>query len=241
MPEFKYADRIITDAKTTSREICDKVQSQKTAMKSTLESTHLLTVDGSRIKDFFYVDCRWFWQGSTTEAIDEPHTHEFDEVLGFVGSDRHDPHSLGGEITIWLNNEKQTLAKSSLIFIPAGLRHGPVRFDRIDTPIFMVAIAPTGHYSRLRMENSNKSVTGSGEASESISNPDTPLLRKPRPDSLLRAPALPPLHATPRWLAHVSCTSKMTWLKGLSMSTSSGYTKVTAGPRPLNTPINGWS
>jgi hypothetical protein len=156
MAAMKYSNCIMTDSQPRPPEIQNKLDEQRRTSQSTVESTHLLTVDGGRVKDFFFVDCTWLWKGHSEGTLDEPHFHDFDEVIGFVGANREDPQDLGGEISLWLEDERKVLTKSCLIFIPAGIVHGPVRFDRIEKPIFSVTIAPTGKYSRSVVKASPK-------------------------------------------------------------------------------------
>jgi hypothetical protein len=148
MADLKYAGRIITNAKPGLPLMLKQLEEQRRQGKSTVEFTHLLTVDGDRLKDFFLVDGTWFWKGSTQSTVEEPHIHDFAEVMGFVGSNREDPHDLGGEITIGLGEDQEVLTKSCLIFIPAGIKHGPIRINVIRTPIFHVIIALASQYSR---------------------------------------------------------------------------------------------
>jgi hypothetical protein len=160
MPELKYADRIITDARPSPPEIQKKRQEQLKKNGATLDSIHLLNVDSQRIPDFFFVDCTWFWKGSSKGTFEETHTHDFDEVICFVGVNREDPHDLGGEVVVWLDGEKVVLNKSCLIYLPSGMPHGPVQINRIDRPIFNVTIAPTEHYSRRAVQNQSKPAAG---------------------------------------------------------------------------------
>jgi mannose-6-phosphate isomerase-like protein (cupin superfamily) len=80
--------------------------------------------------------------------VEEPHVHDFDEVIGFIGSNQDDPQDLGGQITIWLDNEEHVLTNTCLIFVPAGAKHCPIRFDRIDSPIFFTTMSPNKRYTR---------------------------------------------------------------------------------------------
>ena len=52
----------------------------------------------------------------------EPHSHahDYDETLGFFGTDPADLYDLGGEIEFWIEDEKFMLTRSCLIFIPQG-------------------------------------------------------------------------------------------------------------------------
>ncbi|MCJ7604902.1 MAG: cupin domain-containing protein [Dehalococcoidales bacterium] len=148
MAELKYAHRIISDALPVPPELKQNGDAGPDKVKSSIESTHVMSVDSGRLEDFFYVDCRWLWKGSSGTPVEQPHTHDFDEVICFVGSNREDPHDLGGEITIWLDDDKHVMTRSCLIYVPAGTRHCPVQFNRIDTPVCFVTISPTGKYSR---------------------------------------------------------------------------------------------
>jgi mannose-6-phosphate isomerase-like protein (cupin superfamily) len=130
------------------------------ASRSSVESTHLLNVDGERIQDFFFVDCAWLWKGSTQGPQEEKHAHDYGEVIGFVGSIREDPHDLGGEIMVWLDGEKVLLNKSCLIFVPAGVPHCPVQINRIDKPIFFVTLALTKKHKRILPDNWSKKEEG---------------------------------------------------------------------------------
>ncbi len=148
MTELKYSKYIITEPKPPPPEILKKLEAERAKSKSTVKSTRLMSVDDETVKGFFYVDCNWLWSGSAEDTAEEPHAHDFDEVIGFVGSNQEDPQDLGGKITIWLDDKEEVLTKSCLIFVPAGTRHCPILFNRIDRPIFFVTISPVGEYTR---------------------------------------------------------------------------------------------
>lgn len=152
MAELEYSNRIITTARPLPLEIQEKLEEDRKAGKTTIESTHLLTVDDEIIKDFFYVDCNWMWSGATETSTEITHYHEYDEVMAFVGSNQDDPHDIGGEITIWLDGQEEVLTRSCLIYVPAGVKHCPIYFKQIDKPIFWAIIAPSKRYSRKDVE-----------------------------------------------------------------------------------------
>jgi len=113
-----------------------------------VKTTHLMSADESTQKDFFHVDCSWLWSGGAEEPAGEAHTHKFSQVIGLVGGTQADPHDLGGEVTLWLDGNKEVITRTCLIFIPAGVVHGPFLVSRVERPIFFVDIAMTGKYSR---------------------------------------------------------------------------------------------
>jgi hypothetical protein len=107
--------------------------------------TRLTYLDSSSIKGAFYVECLWFWKGSDT-ALNKAHTHDFDEVITFYGSNPEDPIDLGGEVELWLGDEKHVFTKSVLVFVPKGLSHCPLTVRRVDRPIFHFPAGPANIY-----------------------------------------------------------------------------------------------
>ena len=76
----------------------------------------------------------------------ESHVHDFDEIIAFFGTDLKDPYDLGAEVELWLDDEKHVITKTSLVFIPAGLKHGPLTFLRVDKPVFHYTTGPGKMY-----------------------------------------------------------------------------------------------
>jgi hypothetical protein len=102
------------------------------------------------IKEAPSIICSWYWKGTEKEGTPS-HVHDFDEVIGFFGSDPQNPHDLGGEVEFWMEDEKYMLTKSCLIFIPKGMRHCPLRVTRVDRPIFFLAVSTTGKYVKEKI------------------------------------------------------------------------------------------
>ncbi|MBN2243920.1 MAG: hypothetical protein JW793_14635 [Acidobacteria bacterium] len=55
-------------------------------------------------------------------------------------------YPLGGEIEMWIEDEKQVLTRSALLFVPAGMKHCPLILKRVDRPIFHFTVVPGGRY-----------------------------------------------------------------------------------------------
>jgi hypothetical protein len=87
----------------------------------------------------------WYLRAANT-LEDKPHVHDTDEIIGFFGNDASRPYDLGGEIEIWLEDEKHIIARSALIFVPAGMKHCPLILKRVDRPIFHFTTVPGGRY-----------------------------------------------------------------------------------------------
>lgn len=108
-------------------------------------ATRILWLEDFIIKGAPSIITSWYWKATNEEGTPS-HTHDFDEVVGFFGSDTDNPSDLCGEVEFWLEDEKYTLTKSCLIYCPAGLRHCPLRVVRVDKPIFFLAVSITSKY-----------------------------------------------------------------------------------------------
>ena len=98
----------------------------------------------------FYCECLWFWPRKVEPDAkpDVPeHTHPFDEMIAFFGTNPDDIYDLGGEVELWIDGEKNVINRSFIAFIPAGTRHGPLRITRIDRPVFHFTAGPGSVYS----------------------------------------------------------------------------------------------
>ncbi|MDY6825584.1 MAG: hypothetical protein SVV67_00170 [Bacillota bacterium] len=62
------------------------------------------------------------------------HVHGYDEITFFWSGDYKQPHTLGGEIEFYLGGQPITFNTTTSIFVPKGLRHGPVTWKKYDRP-----------------------------------------------------------------------------------------------------------
>ena len=97
-----------------------------------------------------FAGCEIIWglPGGKPVEIEIPHTHDFDEVIGFAGTNRNYPRDLCGEIEFLMGGEIHTITKTCLIFVPKGVDHCPVKFIKVDTPIFMFEAANDPEYRK---------------------------------------------------------------------------------------------
>ena len=146
MAKLKYANCLVQKPGPFPPELQGK--SKGNELIPGVKATHLMTADESVLDGFFFVDCTWLWSGAAKEPVGEPHTHDFSHVLGFIGGHPDDPQDIGGEITIWLDGHKETITRNALIFVPAGVVHGPILFNKIGRRVFFITIAMTGKYKR---------------------------------------------------------------------------------------------
>jgi len=81
----------------------------------------------------------------------EPHTHEADEYLIFLGGQLPDLFSnFDAEIDFWIGKEqeKYVITEPTIIFIPKGLLHTPLNFRKINKPVFFGVILLTPKFTK---------------------------------------------------------------------------------------------
>jgi hypothetical protein len=106
----------------------------------------LLWIDGQKLRGAPYLEAVWFLTSNDTGP--EEHTHDFDEFLGFVGTDVERPEELGAEITFFIGGEAVTVTKSCLVYVPKGVKHSPLLVPSLDRPVIHFSGGNGGDYVR---------------------------------------------------------------------------------------------
>ena len=144
MAKNKYDKYIIEDFSGRPASDCrDEDEFQKEFLNIALPIAYM---DSNMFKGGFYTECMWYHTAS--KAVVEPHTHDFDEVLAFIGGNPKDAKNLNGEIEFWLDDEKHILTKSCMVFIPKGMKHGPMIVRRVDKPMLHFSLGPGAVYDK---------------------------------------------------------------------------------------------
>ena len=138
MTESKYGKYVVTELKIPE-------EKQKIAADYAKYATRILWLDENVVEGAFHMNTAWYLKAATT-LEDVSHVHDNDEIIGFFGNDPDNPHDLGGEIEIWLEDEKQVITKSAMVFVPAGMKHCPLILKRVDRPIFHFTTVPDRRY-----------------------------------------------------------------------------------------------
>jgi hypothetical protein len=138
MMDRKYEKYILTELKVPKDLQYRQEQYSKRA-------TRILWLEDEIMEGASSVILSWYWKATEKEGTPS-HVHDYDEILGFIGSDPKNPHDLGGEVEYWMEDEKYILKKSCLIWTPKGLRHCPLKVTRVDKPILFLAISMAKKY-----------------------------------------------------------------------------------------------
>lgn len=81
-----------------------------------------------------YVEAGWIVDMPDPNPHILEHTHNYDEIVLHIGIDPRNPEDLGAEIEFSLNGTPLTIAKTSAVFVPKGMKHGPLTWKRVDRP-----------------------------------------------------------------------------------------------------------
>jgi hypothetical protein len=106
-------------------------------------------INDEKVKGSFFMMNAWTVSlcGIKPVKLELAHTHNYDEILGFMGSAVNDVTELGGEIEIWLEDEQYRITKSFMVFIPKGMKHCPIIIRKVDRPFLGYAVGLAGTYS----------------------------------------------------------------------------------------------
>lgn len=88
----------------------------------------------------------WIYEVPTPNPYVLAHTHPYDEVLLWMGNNPHDLDDLGAVAEIDLEDETYLVDTSTALYIPAGMRHCPLGYQRVDRPFSFIALSLNGHY-----------------------------------------------------------------------------------------------
>src|SRR4030042_1018672 len=165
MTALRYAKNIITGTREYTPQEIARIQEmmKKRPITATVKLLRLLWMDDTKVKGAsFYMECIWLWEGKTTSGTtEEPHVHDFDEVIGFISSDPENPKELDARMEIILGDETHFLTKSCLVHVPAGMKHCPLTFREVNPPVFFFTLAPISRYGRTSENVKSKQATAS--------------------------------------------------------------------------------
>jgi len=80
-------------------------------------------------------------------SFDEPHAHDFPEMLCFIGGNPLDVTDLGAEVEFTLGGEKHLIDTAAIVSIPSNVKHCPVIIKNVKRPIVFLEISLTREYT----------------------------------------------------------------------------------------------
>jgi hypothetical protein len=106
-----------------------------------------------------YVEAGWIIAMPDPNPCIGEHTHEYDEIVMHIGTDPGDQEDLGAEIEFMVDGKPLTIDKTSSVYVPKGVKHGPLTWKRFTRPHVEMTIMigagslaeadPGGHQEQL--------------------------------------------------------------------------------------------
>jgi quercetin dioxygenase-like cupin family protein len=138
MSESKFGKYIVTDLKSPYGAEFNAAYAKW--------ATRVLWMDDKVVEGSFQMNVSWYLKPQTGQEPLPAHNHDSSEIIGFFGNNPEDPYDLGGEVEFWFEDEKHTITRSSLIFVPANITHCPLILKRVDRPIFHFSTVTSSEY-----------------------------------------------------------------------------------------------
>ena len=110
-----------------------------------------------------YIEAGWVWDMPEPNPHIHEHTHKegCPEIVLHIGSDPNNPEDLGAEIEFTVDGHPIVFDTTSAVYVPAGVKHGPVIWKRLTRPHLQIAMvlgagnlaeADPGGHEKLRKE-----------------------------------------------------------------------------------------
>jgi hypothetical protein len=87
----------------------------------------------------YYIEFGWIW-GVVKPGIPEMAHKKYDEIVLHIGGDRDNPEDLGGTMEFGMGGDTLQFDTSYGMYVPRGLRHGPLNWLEVHKPFIEMAI-----------------------------------------------------------------------------------------------------
>jgi hypothetical protein len=140
MPESKYQKNLVTQPY--------RENSKQPQVKWRTPS---MTYVSDRFFPQVKIYARWGWIKQVNDDNMAPHIHSYDEIVLHIGMDPDNPKDLGGELEFMVEGEPVKIDKTSALYIPKGVKHGPLIWKKVSSPHIEIAIVVgTGNYDEAQ-------------------------------------------------------------------------------------------
>jgi hypothetical protein len=87
----------------------------------------------------YYIEFGWIW-GVVKPGIPEMAHKKYDEIVLHIGGDPDNPEDLGGTMEFGMGGDTLQFDTSYGMYVPRGLRHGPLNWLEVHKPFIEMAI-----------------------------------------------------------------------------------------------------
>jgi len=89
-----------------------------------------------------YIEIGWVYKMPRPNPHIHDHAHNYDEIVLHLGTDPNRPEYLGARIEFVVGGEKLIIDKTSALFIPRGVAHGPLTWQKVEKPHIQMVVMP---------------------------------------------------------------------------------------------------
>jgi hypothetical protein len=89
-----------------------------------------------------YIEIGWIYEIPAPNPHIQKHAHDYPEIVLHIGMDPKNPEYLGGKIEFVVGDEKLVIDKTSALFIPKGVEHGPLTWKSVEKPHIQMVVMP---------------------------------------------------------------------------------------------------
>lgn len=89
-----------------------------------------------------YLEGGWVWGMPDPNPHIFEHDHGFEEFVVHFGTDYNNPEKLGAEIDFYLDGQPLRVNKTSVVYAPKDIKHGPLIWREYSMPHLEMAIMP---------------------------------------------------------------------------------------------------
>jgi hypothetical protein len=82
----------------------------------------------------FYIETGWVFGMPDPNPHIHEHVHDYDEIVIHLGTDPKNQEDLGGEIEFMVDGKPLTIDKTSAVYVPKGVKHGPLTWKKYSRP-----------------------------------------------------------------------------------------------------------
>jgi mannose-6-phosphate isomerase-like protein (cupin superfamily) len=108
-----------------------------------------VAVGGARDLNGANFSLGWSYLTEPFLMVAEAHTHDFDQIIFFLGGDPGNIGEFGAEVELHLgkNQQKHIINYTSCVYVPAGLLHCPLNVKKVTKPIMFIDITLSPGFS----------------------------------------------------------------------------------------------
>ncbi|MGD0794001.1 MAG: hypothetical protein ABR958_00205 [Dehalococcoidales bacterium] len=109
-----------------------------------IKGTSIL-VDKGKLGDF---GIGWVPIFKPFKMVPEGHKHDYAQILAFIGGNLSDVFDFDAEIELYVGGEKHIINQTTVVYVPGGVMHCPLYFNRVGKPLLFNNMYFTAEYMK---------------------------------------------------------------------------------------------